>query len=144
MGMRLEISTEAQAAILTHAASSADEVCGLLFGTEARIEAVRACANVHADPARFFELDPAALLAAHRAQRSGGPRIVGHYHSHPHGHAEPSPRDAADAAPDGAVWIIAAGGRLAAYRAVAKGVLHGRFDPVVLETCVASGARPKA
>ena len=95
-------------------------------------------ANVAADPARFFEIDPAALLAAHRAARSGGPQVIGHYHSHPNGRAEPSPRDAADAAPDGSIWLIAASGRLTAWRAGPHGALHGRFDAVEL-ACHESG-----
>ena len=28
---------------------------------------------------------PAALIAAHRAQRHGGPTLIGHFHSHPTG-----------------------------------------------------------
>src|SRR3546814_6701011 len=35
-----------------------------------------------------------------------GPAIAGCYHSHPCGPAEPSARDAAAAAPDGALWLI--------------------------------------
>ena len=79
-----------------------------------------------------IEIDPAALIAAHRAARSGGAAVIGHYHSHPTGLAEPSPRDAADAAPDGSIWLIAGGGQVTAWRAVAAGRRHGRFDPLAL------------
>ena len=61
------------------AASPGAEVCGLLFGDDARIEGARACRNVHPEPARRFEIDPAALLVAHREQRRGGARLVGDY-----------------------------------------------------------------
>ena len=108
------------------------EVCGLLLGTRDRITEARPCRNVAADPTVRFEIDPAALLAAHRAARCGGPAVVGHYHSHPSGLAEPSPRDAADAAPDGSIWLIAAGRQVTGWVAVANGALHGRFVPLRL------------
>ena len=130
MGMTLELSIADRAAILAHARASGVEVCGLLLGAGTRVSRVVPCANVATDPARFFEIDPAALIAAHRAARGGGPKVIGHYHSHPSGVAEPSPRDAAEAAPDGAVWIVVAGDRLTAWRAVEKGRLHGRFEAV--------------
>lgn len=94
------------------------------------VTAILPTRNVAADPSRLFEIDPAVLLAAHRAARNGGPQVIGHYHSHPNGRAEPSPRDAADAAPDGAVWIVVAAGRLSAWRAVPHGTLHERFAPL--------------
>ena len=138
--MTVMLSMTARDAMLRHAAGSAAEVCGLLLGQGDVVERVLACANVHPDPARFFELDPAALFAAHRAARGGGPGVIGHYHSHPSGRAEPSPRDAAAAAADGAVWIVIAGGTLAAFRAVAAGPLHGRFAPLA---CHVTGEPPQ-
>ncbi|WP_210357983.1 M67 family metallopeptidase [Sphingomonas beigongshangi] len=122
--------------IRVHAAAAPGrEVCGLLLGRDDRVEAVVACDNVADDPARRFEIDPAALLAAHRAARAGAPPIVGHYHSHPSGRAVPSPRDAADAAPDGTIWlIVGGGGDVRAWRAVAAGEVERRFDPVALAT----------
>ena len=94
--------------IVAMAAESPIEICGLLFGDTYRIDAVEPCRNVAPDPSRTFEIDPGALIAAHRAGRTGGPRIVGSYHSHPvSGMAWPSPRDAAAAEPDGSLWLIA-------------------------------------
>lgn len=113
--MGVAISSTLLDRLLNEAAAAADyEVCGLLFGTAARIEAARQCANVAADPATRFEIDPAALLAAHRQARSGGARVVGCYHSHPSGAAVPSICDAQSAMGDGALWLIIAGrdGRL--------------------------------
>ncbi len=92
------------------AAADPHEVCGLLLGREGAILNVRPAVNVAPDPARHFELDPAVLIAAHRAARAGGPAILGHYHSHPSGHAEPSATDAANAAPDGSLWLIVGSG----------------------------------
>ncbi|MCH2487040.1 MAG: M67 family metallopeptidase [Erythrobacter sp.] len=62
--------------------------------------------NVHPEPARFFEIDPQALIDAHRAARSGGAQLVGYYHSHPLGPPEPSATDRAQATGDGRVWAI--------------------------------------
>jgi hypothetical protein len=44
----------------------------------------------------------------------------------------PSPRDAASAAPDGMLWLIAAGGEVRAWRAVEDGPVEGRFEAVAL------------
>ena len=132
MVVRLEISIADRAAILAHAAGTCDEVCGLLLGEGERVVRVDRCTNVAAAPARRFEIDPAALIAAHRAARGGGLRVLGHYHSHPSGDAMPSPRDAADALPDGSVWLVVANGTMTAWRAVEGGRIHGRFDPVAL------------
>jgi proteasome lid subunit RPN8/RPN11 len=133
VGIMLAITSDLVGQILRDAAASPGaEVCGLLFGTADAVTAIRPCRNVAADPARWFEIDPAALLAAHRGARTGGPALVGHYHSHPTGDPRPSPRDAASAAPDGAVWLIAGGGALRGWRAVADGPVEGRFVPVAL------------
>jgi proteasome lid subunit RPN8/RPN11 len=61
------------------------------------------------DPHRSFEVDPRALFAALRAERAGGAKLIGHYHSHPNGLATPSARDAAAAEP-GWLWMIVGGG----------------------------------
>ena len=81
----------------------------MLLGAAGRIDAVRPASNVAPDPSRHFELDPAVLIAAHRAARDAGPAVIGHYHSHPSGVAVPSATDAACAAPDGTLWLIVAG-----------------------------------
>lgn len=129
--MRLEISRSVLDAIVAAADAVPDrEICGLLFGSPARIDGYRLCANVAADPCATFEIDPASLIAAHRAARSGGPAIVGCFHSHPSGTTKPSATDAAQAAPDGSVWLIVAGREAALWRAVPDGARHGRFDAV--------------
>lgn len=82
------------------------ECCGLLLGHVDTVIAIQPAANVHPSPAAHFEIEPAALIAAHRAARRGGPQVVGYYHSHPSGPPEPSATDRALAAPDGKVWAI--------------------------------------
>ena len=134
--MDVTIASGVHAQILRHAAEDpAREVCGLLFGEAAGIATAEPTANVHADPARFFEVDPAALFAALRRERAGGSCLIGHYHSHPHGHAEPSIDDAAAVGSSfDRLWLIVAQGEIAAFRAVQGGAIHGRFDRVALMT----------
>ena len=127
--------------ITDHVASSADEVCGLLFGDDRAIRGAIPCANVASDPARRFEIDPVALIAAHRAARADGPGVIGHYHSHPGGSPAPSARDAADAMPDGSIWLIVGAGEVSAWCAVHRGTIEGRFEAVRLIIDKESGER---
>lgn len=137
------IATAVLDAILAEArAAPTVEVCGLLVGERDAITACIPARNVAADPRATFEIDPAKLLAAHRAQRGGGPPIIGCYHSHPTGEADPSARDAADAAPNGWLWLIVGAGEARLWRAGATGERHGRFDPVPL-ACVDAPASPE-
>jgi len=55
-----------------------------------------------------FEIDPALLLSTQKAARAGGPRMIGVYHSHPTGKAEPSQIDMAAAWQTGMIWVISA------------------------------------
>ena len=101
------------------------EACGLLLGRGDRIDEVRPCANVHPHREGFFEIDPLALIAAHRAAREGGPQIIGYYHSHPEGPPEPSATDRANATGDGRVWAIVGKGKVGWWRDGAHG-----FEPL--------------
>jgi proteasome lid subunit RPN8/RPN11 len=116
------LTPAAHAAILQAAVQAAPhEACGLLLGTPGHIEAAHASANVHPEPARHFEIDPAALIAAHKAARSGGAQLIGYFHSHPNGLARPSATDAAMASGDGRIWAIAAGGTVSLWRDTPSG-----------------------
>ncbi|WP_237392288.1 M67 family metallopeptidase [Aurantiacibacter rhizosphaerae] len=90
------------------------ECCGILLGTYlgagSTIAAALPAANVHPRPQTHFEIDPQALVNAHRAARAGGPQVLGYYHSHPDGPPHPSATDRAEAAHDGTVWAIVAPG----------------------------------
>lgn len=134
--MGLVISRAHLAAIRAHAdAAGAEECCGLLLGDPAsgRVQAIQPAPNVAAQPVHFFEIDPATLLAAYRAARRGGPAVIGHYHSHPHGTAEPSAVDAAMAERRGEIWLILGGdGTARAWRAGSDGAWHGCFTPLPL------------
>lgn len=108
--MVLAVTSGAIATVLEEAARAApQEACGLLLGAGDRIERAVSCANVAADPLRHFEIDPAALFAAHKAERAGGERLVGYWHSHPEGNPLPSATDCEHASGDGRVWAIVAG-----------------------------------
>ncbi|WP_345940678.1 M67 family metallopeptidase [Sphingomonas sp. So64.6b] len=114
--------------LLNEARASPDaEICGLLFGSPERIDTAEPAANVAPDPARFFEIDPAALFTAHRAARAGGAQVIGHYHSHPSGTPTPSVHDADAAMGDGAYWLILTGDEARLFRSVASGA----FEQVV-------------
>jgi proteasome lid subunit RPN8/RPN11 len=114
--MAIRLTSGALATLIEEATRAApQEACGLLLGTH-RIEAAVPCDNVHANPLRHFEIDPAALIAAHRRARGGGPAVLGYYHSHPNGRAEPSATDRAMASGDGRIWAIVAAGAVRFWR----------------------------
>jgi proteasome lid subunit RPN8/RPN11 len=94
--LRSQIFAEARAA-------HPRECCGLLEGSAKHIAALHPTRNLAERPDRF-EIDPAEQF---RLMREGR-RIVGCYHSHPGGRAEPSPRDADHAGEAGFLWLICA------------------------------------
>lgn len=105
--MGLTVTRAALAAMRWAADDAApEECCGILLGQGARIERAVPTDNVHPTPQSHFEIDPQALIDAYRAARAGGPEVIGYYHSHPRGRAEPSATDSALAARDGRVWAI--------------------------------------
>lgn len=87
-----------------------EECCGLLIGSRSEgavhIDEAAESANVAGDRRRRFEIDPALRLMLMRKLRGGGSGIVGHYHSHPDGPAEPSAHDAAMAFEPELIWLL--------------------------------------
>lgn len=133
MGMRVRISRCVVEIIQRAAAEAAPrEACGLLFGSDEEVVSCEPVENIAQNPERHFEIDPRALFAALRAERAGGAKLTGYWHSHPSGDADPSRADADAAAPDGKLWLIAGGGRLTGWR-TGNGGLHGRFERCDLE-----------
>lgn len=104
------------------------ECCGLILGaqdgdTVAAI-ALYPARNL-ADDADRFEIAPDDHFAALRTARQGGQAVIGCYHSHPNGVAQPSARDIAGGGENGFVWLIATPqGALVAY-VYFDGVLTG-------------------
>ena len=105
--------------------SSDHEVCGLLLGRRgsdvAHVDALFSTPNRARRPARAFAIGPQDFLAARHAAASAELEVVGVFHSHPHGTARPSARDAAFAALwPGLLWVI---------RGADAGLAAFRFDP---------------
>lgn len=107
--MHIEVASEVVDRILAEAAKAhPQEACGLLLGQRLTITNVVPADNVHPAPQTRFEIDPQALIDAHRNAREGGLQVLGYYHSHPDGAAEPSDTDCAMASGDGRIWAIVA------------------------------------
>lgn len=117
------------------AAAAQREACGILFGEDGEISACSVTKNVADDPQRRFEIDPRALFAALRAERAGGPKVAGYWHSHPSGDATPSATDVAMADPDGKIWLILGADRMTAWVARREGLTE-------LDLECADSARP--
>ena len=88
-----------------------EECCGLLVGRRHAsgailVEAVEPSPNVAADRRAGFEVDPALRLRLQRTLRAEDRAIVGLYHSHPDGPAEPSVRDLESAWEPDLAWLI--------------------------------------
>lgn len=126
--MNLQTTRSVMDQILAEAATAHPrECCGILLGNGETIGALEPADNVHPAPKTHFEIDPRALIDAHRAARRGGSQVVGYYHSHPRGPAAPSPTDQAMAARDGRVWAIAGQGEVRFWRDDEAG-----FEPLSL------------
>jgi len=113
------LSESLRARILRAAATAHPcECCGLIAGVRTaadfRVLALHPARNLAVDADRF-DIDPRDHLAASKAARAAGHQIIGCYHSHPDGRAEPSARDLTGAGEENFLWLIAAGGRLAAF-----------------------------
>ena len=120
--MVVEVTRDAFERLLVEAGSAHPfEACGILLGQDGSIQQTRPVANIHPDPEGYFEIDPQALIDAHRAERSGGPQVLGYYHSHPRGPAGPSDTDRQQASGDGRVWAIVAGGEVRFWRDTPEG-----------------------
>ena len=100
------------------AAAHPGECCGLIEGERDgdvfRATALHPARNL-AQAADRFEIDPRDHLAASKAARANGRQLIGCYHSHPAGRAQPSARDLAGAGEEDFLWLIAAGEELAAF-----------------------------
>ncbi len=127
--LRAQLAAEARAAFPA-------ECCGLIEGL-VEADAVAAVA-LHptknlATARNRFEIDPTEHVRLLRALRGTGHDIVGCYHSHPNGRAEPSPHDLEAAADENFAWLIAALGAEADIPRLAAFVFrNGAFRPLVL------------
>ena len=125
-------------------ASYPNEACGVLVGHPEeggwRVTAAVPGANVHPEPRRRFEVDPRLVFDWMRKLRGGPNSLIGHFHSHPDGPAEPSSTDRDSAYDRNAIWLIAgvSAGRIGAVRAFR---LDKGEDPAFIEIPLASPPR---
>lgn len=118
-----------------------EEACGLLVGRSApgeayRVSTVEASANVAEPPrTRRFEVDPKLRLRLERELRENPDSVIGVYHSHPDGGAEPSKTDIAMIFEPDMVWLITAvaDGRAGATRGWRPAEDRSAFLPLVLD-----------
>ncbi len=107
-------------AIIRHAREAYPlECCGLLVGRGPDVTFAVRMQNVDASPVRY-RLDDRAHIELRKVLRAFAPTlsIVGVYHSHPNGTAEPSRADCAEALyPDWLHVIVGLGARRAAVQA---------------------------
>ena len=119
MTPRVELPPAIAAEILQLAAGAMPgECCGLiegsLDGSVFRVIAQHPARNLSSHSDRF-EIDSADHLKAQKAARASGHAIIGCYHSHPHGAAQPSAADKAGAGQDNFLWLIVSDRELNAF-----------------------------
>lgn len=117
--MRVTLPEDLRARILEEAgAAFPGECCGLVEGIRSggafQVAALHAARNLAVASGRF-EIAPEDHIRALKAARASGRALIGCYHSHPNGRAEPSVTDQAGAGEENFLWLIAAGGTLAAF-----------------------------
>jgi len=103
----VKITSEVLTGIANHARRDAPiECCGLLAGKGDVIDEQIATRNVR-NSAVAYQVDPVEHIAAVKAVRARGRRILGAYHSHPRTKAAPSATDVAEAYyGDGFLYVI--------------------------------------
>ncbi len=111
-----------------------NEACALLLGVRedavANVTSAVLADNVtDGDPETSFEVDPAMHVRLQKLVREGGPEIVGVWHSHPKGPAQPSQTDQSRSVEPGWIWLITGhGGSVSATAAF----FAGADDPHLL------------
>jgi proteasome lid subunit RPN8/RPN11 len=76
--------------------SPRQEICGLIGADGIKPKTVYPVANIAADTAHEFEMDPQAQIAAFKAMRTKGESLFAIYHSHPQSPPVPSVKDLED------------------------------------------------
>jgi proteasome lid subunit RPN8/RPN11 len=93
----LRMAREVYDATVDHAREGVPaEVCGVLGGNRgatSHARTVHRAENVASDPRIEYRIDPTEQLALMEEVEAAGEDVVGFYHSHPRGPAEPSPTD---------------------------------------------------
>ncbi len=105
------IPEEVRDELVSHAREGApEEVCGLLGGArdgdDHRVETRHPAENVAETPETRYEIDPREQLDLLERVEDAGREVVGFYHSHPQGPADPSATDAELATWPGRSYVI--------------------------------------
>ncbi len=109
------------------------EACGFLLGPAGIIDEALETGN-RAQGLDRFELDAQVHLRLQRDLRDSGRSIIGIFHSHPRGKAEPSAIDIAQALYPGWIWLISAFDKEGTV--ITRAYLHeksGGFRPLSLD-----------
>lgn len=112
--MSIYLSSEHFSALKKHCEEcSPEEACALLIGVpfgddEYQVTSVALSKNIAADQSRFFEIDPGLRIKLEKELRNERETIIGVFHSHPNGPAEPSKHDERMIIERHLVWLIAA------------------------------------
>lgn len=132
--MTARIPAAVRRAMVAHARRERpNECCGLLLGAGRAVQYALPVTNVMASPTRY-RVSNAAHIECRRLLRAFSPAlsIVGVYHSHPAGAAEPSPRDLAEAMyPEWLYAIVGLGEKPPSLRVFR--IRHGRAQKVSLK-----------
>ena len=98
--------------IIDSEGSYPNEACGLLWGKRCEgnvhVASVHRSENCAQDPQTKFEVNPQLRFDLERVAREGDMEVIGLYHSHPSGRAEPSKVDLSRAWETALIWIIVA------------------------------------
>lgn len=93
-------------ALIAHARrATPEEACGLLLGQHDRPTEVVRLSNHARQPVRHYALDPLEYMQVERSADQRGLAVVGVWHSHPEGGADPSETDRRAAWP-GWLYVI--------------------------------------
>jgi proteasome lid subunit RPN8/RPN11 len=131
----IELRPSVRAGLLGHARDAAPaEACGLLGGRSGNPTAITVAVptpNVADRPRDRYVVDPETLIAGQDALEADGWDLLGFYHSHPRGPAEPSATDRERARwPDHATVIVS----LAGAEPTLSAYTGRQLDPVAVET----------
>ncbi len=92
-----------------------NEACGILAGRENQVEKVFSCKNVSNNPTSRYTIAPEELIYVFNSVEEQGLEILGFYHSHPSGPANPSNIDLSEATWDGCSYVILHPGNISSW-----------------------------
>ncbi|MFP6727179.1 MAG: M67 family metallopeptidase [Alphaproteobacteria bacterium] len=135
----IQLPGNPKTAIIRHAESEYPcEACGLLLGRRlldhVLVSEVVPSPYIADKQSHNFEIDPGLRLRIQKANREGGNRIVGHYHTHPDGEAAPSATDRSRIYETDLIWLIGSvhKGRFSDLAAFVPSIQGEGFDKVSL------------